>query len=225
MTFSIQKIVDRIYDIFSIFDFSYLVAGIATYLIVCYGLWRYELLKWSDNDFLNGTLSVLLSYLCGLISFTIGKSVRLFHIKYWLFEDVDERFMKCFNDAIIYSRDDNHPLKVYHTVHDCKLYYTEMWSFLRQCKEAAPTLSFVNRYWVMQAVYEGLSVSSLVGCILGIILCITKISTLHILIILTSIISLHFCCREGTRYAENQISEIIIAYKTFNFNNYDRIHQ
>lgn len=217
MNLGTQKIIDRISDIFSIFDFSYLVAGTATYLIICYGLWQYHLLQWSGNHIINGLISLILSYLCGLLSFAAGKLLRMGYIRFWLQEDVNARFFKCFNDAILYCRDADHPLMVYRTITDCKLYYTHMWAFLRHSHKAAATFSFINRYWVMQAVYEGLATSFLIGCILGVILCMTQITIIHIFILLFSVIAFFFCCHEGTRYAETQISEVVIAYKTFKF--------
>lgn len=50
---SLNKIVDRIGEIFNVFDFSYIVSGIASLAVISYGLWRYNLLYIFDNDLFN----------------------------------------------------------------------------------------------------------------------------------------------------------------------------
>ena len=50
---SLNKIVDRIGEIFNVFDFSYIVSGIASLAVISYGLWRYNLLYSFDNDLFN----------------------------------------------------------------------------------------------------------------------------------------------------------------------------
>ncbi len=214
---SVQKIVDRISEVFSIFDFSYFISGTTTYLIVCYGLWQYDLLQWPGTKLISIPISFLFAYLCGLITFAIGKLLRKCYVRYCLGKSMDDRFRTCFHAVVQYVREEEPRLRECATIADCKLYYTEMWSFLRQCEKAGATVAFINRYWVMQAVYEGLAASFLMGGVLGVILCSTKISFLSILIVITSFISFFFSCREGSRYADTQICEIVIAYKTFKF--------
>lgn len=217
MNLGVQKVIDRISDIFTIFDFSYLVAGITTFLIICYGLWHCDMLQLPDNFFIKGTLFIVISYLCGLISFAIGKFLRPFYVQLEGHGKINKRFFEIFNAAIVYSKDNTHPLKEYTTVKECKLYYTEMWSFLRQCEGAASMLSFINRYWVMQAVYEGLAASFLIGIGVGILLLWKTITFVSVLTTILCFICSLFCFHEGTRYADTQISEIVITYKNFKF--------
>lgn len=217
MNLGIQKIIDRISDIFTIFDFSYLVSGITTLLMICYGLWHCDMLQWPDNFLIKGTFFVIMSYLCGLISFAIGKFLRPYYVILEGRGNINVRFMEKFRTVVAYGKDSDHPLKECTTEGECKLYYTEMWSFLRQCEGAASTLSFINRYWVMQAVYEGLAASFLIGAAIGVLLLCEACSFVFISIIIIGIICSLFCCHEATRYAESQISEIVIAYKNFKF--------
>lgn len=44
MISSVAKIIDKIGEIFTVFDFSYIVSGVATFSVICYGLWQNDLL-------------------------------------------------------------------------------------------------------------------------------------------------------------------------------------
>ena len=70
---TIYKILDRIVDFFSIFDVSFLISGIATMTIICYGAWLYDLFTWLGDGFTHILYYAILSYICGLASFAFGK--------------------------------------------------------------------------------------------------------------------------------------------------------
>ena len=221
MISSVTKIIDKIGEIFTVFDFSYIVSGIASFSIICYGLWQNDLLGSLGSTSLNVIAAIIFTYLCGLLSFTIGKTIRATVIMYRrkhyvLLVKVEEtRFMTCFKEAVRYANKKEKILADYTDEDDCKMYYTEMWTYLRECENAAATMAFINKYWVMQAVYEGLIASSLIGLIVGFILYQGGFGLVCILLFLASGFASCFCCHEGTRYAEVQIKEIVIAYRYF----------
>lgn len=84
MISSVTKIIDRIGEIFTVFDFSYIVSGVASFSIICYGLWKNDLLGSLGGTSLNVIAAIIFTYLCGLLSFTIGKAVRTKVIDYEL---------------------------------------------------------------------------------------------------------------------------------------------
>lgn len=76
MSTNFQKIIDKISEAFSFFDFSFLISGAASFGICCYGLNRIGMKIESDNITLNVIVIIFSIYISGLISFAIGKWVR-----------------------------------------------------------------------------------------------------------------------------------------------------
>lgn len=224
MEANFQKIIDKISEAFSFFDFSFFVSGVATYGISCYFLWKLKELDPFQSITINVLLSIIFSYLCGVISFSCGKWIRLkcFEIrKYnWIqkFLKSPDSFAECFDKAIIYA---NKRPGVALTCNNLtepekKYYYTEMWSYLRNKSDAKDTVTFLNRYWVMQAVCEGLIFSSIIAFTGGItIYWILEQDITFLFISGIALLAFFILNREGRRYAETQILEVVIAYKHF----------
>ncbi len=242
MEANFQKIIDKISEAFSFFDFSYFVSGAATYGISCYFLKQFDKLKLFESTTANVLISIVLIYLCGVISFSCGKWLRL---KYFQIiriyskiarkcnqlirklrkkEKKDEgqlqpnSFAECFDNAITYANKRPGTILTCHalTIAEKKCYYTEMWAFLRNKPEAKETVAFLNRYWVMQAVCEGLIFSSILALIGGIIAWEFKENdVIFLLISVAAFFAFLILCREGRRYAETQILEVVIAYKHY----------
>ena len=70
---ALNKILDRIIDFFSILDISFLISGIATFTIVCYGAWLYDMFVWLGDGLEHLIYYIVLAYICGLVSFAFGK--------------------------------------------------------------------------------------------------------------------------------------------------------
>lgn len=214
MDLGIQKITERIAEFFTIFDFSFFISGITTFAAICYGLWETYLFYPFDSVFSNMTGCVVASYVCGLVSFAGGKYLRGKWIEK---QEIEEktRFMYYFTETIKYVKKNEYQENDYKNEYYCKTCYTEMWMNLRQNEKAKETLAFLNKYWVFQAIYEGLMSSCLVGIAVGIILLIVnELSWVYVIIIVVCFLSFFICRNEATRYAETQIKEIVIA----NFN-------
>ena len=64
MEANFQKIIDKISEAFSFFDFSYFVSGAATYGISCYFLKQFDELKLFESTTANVLISIVLIYLC-----------------------------------------------------------------------------------------------------------------------------------------------------------------
>lgn len=148
-----DKIFNRIADVFSIFDFSFIISGTTAFVQI------YIFLLFSNYDVL-GLLSehfnwyfvIFIIYILGLVMFALGRLVRQELLeqkkyKYKLFEE--------YNVCKAENKDKIDAL------------YCKYWDNLKtDAKEK--DYEYYNRLWVMTAVYEGLF-----GCvILGIILLI-----------------------------------------------------
>ena len=244
MEANFQKIIDKISEAFSFFDFSFFVSGAATYGISCYFLWQFDELKPFGSTTTNVLISIILIYLCGVISFSYGKWIRLKYFQItrgctkllkkfnwiqklqrrfnWIQKllRTPDRFVECFDKAIQYVNKGLEPNKQFprNTLLESEksYFYTEMWSFLRNRPEAKETVAFLNRYWVMQAVCEGLIFSSTLAFVGGIIAWEFKgNNVIYLVISVASFLAFLILCREGRRYAETQILEVVIAYKHF----------
>lgn len=227
MEANFQKIIDKISEAFSFFDFSFFVSGAATYGISCYFLWQFNELEPFKSTTINVLISIILIYLCGVISFSYGKLIRLKCFKItrkcnWiqkLFGRPDS-FVECFDKAIQYVNKGLESSK--QLPHNSLLesekgsFYTEMWTFLRNKPEAKETVAFLNRYWVMQAVCEGLIFSAALAFVGGITAWIFKENdVIYFVISVMAFLAFLILCREGRRYAETQILEVVIAYKHY----------
>lgn len=94
--------------------------------------------------------------------------------------------------------------------------YELMWIELGRMEEAAERYKFIQRFWVMQAAYEGLVFS----CTLAVIATLSArfnghLETLHVCLgIGLSIIGAICCLYEAKLCAETQIKEVILSYYT-----------
>lgn len=232
MQANFQKIIDKISEAFSFFDFSFFISGAATYGITCYFLWQFNELKTFQSTTANVLISIIFIYLCGVISFSCGKWIRLKCFQFLRSHKKEEEkeeskknkkqpytFAECFDNAITYvNKRPGTNLSCYSLTDDEKKYfYTEMWAYLRNKPEAKETLAFLNRYWVMQAVCEGLIFSSIIAFTGGIIAYVNLKPRDFTFLLISGMAILVFLIlnREGRRYAETQILEVVIAYKYF----------
>lgn len=205
MAANFQKIIDRISEAFSFFDFSFLISGSATFAICCYTLNRLGMDVSSDSSFLNVCVSIVGIYIAGLISFALGKKIRV-----WMVDNDGKHFEEIFNETVKFINDS----KAGNDKQNLKLQYAQMWACLRDNQEAKESMTFLNRLWVMQAVFEGLMFSSVIaivsGVILGIVITWNMCDVWYMII--GGLIAAIACYWEGKRYAETQIKEVIITY-------------
>lgn len=218
MNESVSKIIDRISDALNFFDFSFIVSGGLTFSILYLtvnNIYSIHLLA-AINTPAKIILCIGMVYICGLLSFAAGKCLRL---KILYLCNKKRRFSKIFTDALKFAQTHNNEgceeLERYSGNPDdeqrLKQYYTLMWMELRHYKDAEATIRHLNRFWVMQAVFEGLFFSFILTAACSIILADCKF-TYYALI---SPACAYICYIEAQRYAETQINEIVITYTKF----------
>lgn len=217
---NIQPIIDRVSEAFSFFDFSYFISGSATMTVILTFMWYNG--YWPSALFVSWIqipLLLISVYISGIISLASGKRIRkilitckclkiIFNIK-----DFNEIFINTYNAVEVANLlDDKNKL------FDNELEYTRMWGALRADESSSKTVEFLNKFWVTQALCEGLITS----CLLAIVsACITynngnriQYST-AIVISALSFLSLIALMYNARKNAENQIIEVILAYAQF----------
>ena len=220
MDTTFTKIFDRISEALNFFDFSFIVSGLMTLGIIYCSISNYytfDLSGYSKTVII--IAAIVMVYVSGLISFSVGKWLRLKILS----NGNKEYFNKVFCNALSFVNSEpyckSEEFSKYLDIDKFdntkyKSVYSKMWLDLRHCEEAKETMRHLNRFWMMQAVYEGLFTSSIVAIIASSCL-ICKSPVYFIIMALLSVICMRFCYIEARRYAETQILEIVIAYKKF----------
>lgn len=221
MNESVSKIIDRISDALNFFDFSFIVSGGMTFSILY--LTAYETCSTKLLPAFSTPAKVILCigliYICGLLSFAAGKYIRL---KILYSCNKNRKFSKVFTEALEFAKAHTNErceeLERYSENPDddkrLKRYYTLMWMELRHCKDAEATIRHLNRFWVMQAVFEGLFFSFTLAVLCSIILTIS-INLDYLYCCVITLFCIYICYIEAQRYAETQINEIVITYTKF----------
>ena len=205
METSLNKIMDRITNVFSVFDFSYIISGIAAFMIIyTYLSFTYSnvlLLLDSNHSWI---FIIFIIYILGLIMFTLGRYIRqeVFgqnKSKYQLFKKYG------------FSSE---------SVEEIDALLSQYWNNLRN-DNSERTYDYYNRLWVMTAVYEGLAGSAFLASAL-IILCFCRIVNSYgypygIIIILSILllmyILIYILFREAKKNAETIITDLIAINK------------
>lgn len=203
MNTSLNKIVDRIADVFSVFDFSFVISGVTAYMLIY--IWSlYNNIDLLLNINISWFFIIFIIYILGLIMFAIGRSIRqdLFRHKKYKYQIFKKHgFTSESNEEI-------------------DALFSQYWDNLRNDSNGK-SYDFYNRLWVMSAVYEGLvgdailafillissfcRVVSCYGCLCGSIL------ILIILILMSLLIYILF--REAKKNSETIITDLIVKYK------------
>ncbi len=205
METSLNKIMDRIANVFSVFDFSFIISGIAAFMIIyTYLSFTYSnvlLLLDSNHSWI---FIIFIIYILGLIMFTLGRYIRqeVFgqkKSKYQLFKKYG------------FSSE---------SVEEIDALFSQYWNNLRN-DNSERTYDYYNRLWVMTAIYEGLAGSAFLASAL-IILCFCRIVNSYgypygIIIILSILllmyILIYILFREAKKNAETIITDLIAINK------------
>lgn len=227
-----KSIIDKISEGLNFFDFSFFVSGFVTYVTLLY-FFGEMFCKTIEYTTVTGVLaSIVLSYICGIISFSMGKWIRtkiqwLFHWKWlgdWRDRDFDEIFKESQENFIAFSglceefgATLNTPV-LYNDAGNVmnfnKFSYSAMWIEIRKLDEKGVYYRPLYRQWVMQAICEGLAFSFLLIFVLSIFVLFFVEVWVYLYVCSLILAFIAFCasCYEGRRYAENQIKEVIISY-------------
>lgn len=222
MNESISKIIDKISDALNFFDFSFIVSGGLTFSIIYFTVDYLNISPLFFNT-INTPLKIITCigaiYICGLLSFAAGKNIRLAMLnllnKERCFANIFKMTLKFIEKN---GGNNSNEINSFINEEECilKLYYTSMWLKLRHCADAEATIKHLNRFWVMQAVFEGLYFSFILAIICCAILMSVNQNFSYCIYITLS--GAFICYKEAQRYAETQINEIVIAYNKFILN-------
>lgn len=212
-----QKIIDKISEAFSILDFSYIISGSLTFLLILFDMHMHHEDFMMENMTLTVVCGIFLSYICGLISWIIGKSIRriLFLLRG---SSLEADFREIYEQTVKSIGDTNHsqlsPIVNY------SFAYEYMWICLGTIPESHDRVNYIHRFWVMQAVYEGLICSFLVA--FGVLIDIWIMQKeefipcpIFLFFIVLILIIVYLCIEEARRCARVQISEVILSYYVY----------
>ena len=206
---SFQKIIDILSNAFSILDFSYIVSGGFTLGIVLFDLHYHYYEFFIRNISITIVCGIFLAYICGLSSWIIGRLIRK------IVQNTDKDFEETYDRTMNALASNALSL----SVSDKKLAYSYMWIELHKKEEAREQIIFMNRMWVMQAVFEGLIFSFIVaiGVLIDLKWGLNKdISWLEFIVIFAVLLSsVWLSAIEARRYARTQIREVILSYYSY----------
>lgn len=206
---SFQKIIDILSNAFSILDFSYIVSGGFTLGIVLFDLHYHYYEFFIRNISITIVCGKFLAYICGLSSWIIGRLIRK------IVQNTDKDFEETYDRTMNALASNALSL----SVSDKKLAYSYMWIELHKKEEAKEQIIFMNRMWVMQAVFEGLIFSFIVaiGVLIDLKWGLNKdISWLEFIVIFAVLLSsVWLSAIEARRYARTQIREVILSYYSY----------
>lgn len=206
---SFQKIIDKLSNAFSILDFSYIVSGGFTLGIVLFDLHYHYYEFFIRNISITIVCGIFLAYICGLSSWIIGRLIRK------IVQNTDKDFEETYDRTMNALASNALSL----SVSDKKLAYSYMWIELHKKEEAKEQIIFMNRMWVMQAVFEGLIFSFIVaiGVLIDLKWGLNKdISWLEFIVIFAVLLSsVWLSAIEARRYARTQIREVILSYYSY----------
>lgn len=226
-----KKTIEDILEGLNFFDFSFFISGFATFFTLMF--FMEELFdKTYEYKSVYGILAaIILIYVCGVVSFSMGKIIRTLIRKYlekarWNWLKV-KSFDELFEEGQKWALENKKKTMPGATTNDLPgqlsfldqkgMAYSAMWIEIRRKDERGTYYKPLYRQWVMQAVCEGLMFSFLLIILLSVVAIYINTkehSSYHLYIAssILAIIGIWGCCREAQRYAENQIKEVVISY-------------
>jgi hypothetical protein len=154
---SLRLVFEKIGAFFDIFDLSFFVSG----AVGLAALWMWITFAGLNFDYLGGWLQVVAvlagSYVTGLVCFASGRWLR--HAIFRRKEDkATDKAVEDLLHAHGLMKDPglSHYVDPQNTHRGVGRLYVRMWAEMRKTKELANSLTFINRYWVMAATYDGL---------------------------------------------------------------------
>ena len=225
-----KKTIEDILEGLNFFDFSFFISGFATFFTLMFFLEELFDKTYEYKSVYGVMAAIILIYVCGVVSFSMGKIIRTLIRKYIL-EKIKWDLLKVKSFDELFEEGQKWALEnKKKTMHNATkkelpgqlslseqkgMAYSAMWIEIRRKDECGIYYKPLYRQWVMQAVCEGLMFSFLL-IILFSVVAIFKEHSGYFLYIALSIIGICGCCREAQRYAENQIKEVIISYYELN---------
>lgn len=226
-----KKTIEDILEGLNFFDFSFFISGFATFFTLMFFMEELFAKTYEYKSVYGVLAAIILIYVCGVVSFSMGKIIRTLIRKYlekarwnWLkvksFDELFEEGQKWVleNKKKTMPGATTNDLPGQLSFSDQKgMAYSAMWIEIRRKDEMGTYYKPLYRQWVMQAVCEGLMFSFLLIILLSVVAIYINTkehSSYHLYIAssILAIIGIWGCCREAQRYAENQIKEVVISY-------------
>lgn len=156
----LNKVIDALGNAFSVFDFSFFISGAVTLGFIALDLHYYghdgilQLQGWTSV-----LIYILAIYVCGLMSWSVGKLLRWGLLRLlWGKDGIKKDFDKIFEEAKAVYVSKGEATKKQNSTS-----YQEMWIEIENDSKYAGRMSYLNKMWVMVALFEGLSFSWIVG--------------------------------------------------------------
>lgn len=231
VTDAVKPLIERLVDIFGVFDLSFFVAG-----AVCFGALAFCVYASSGPKPIELDLSKLVGlqsgavivacYVLGLVCFAAGRRIR------WLFYPAAKLYRSLpskLRDFGLHERyaaflpeepkADASPEAWWAYVGTMKHLYTRLWAEARQSKELIPSFNLLMRYWVMAAMCDGLAAAFLVWSAAWAYWVFAAAHpaipppslVIKIAVLPASVAAFVACLGEGNRYGEYQMSELIAS--------------
>ena len=226
-----KKTIEDILEGLNFFDFSFFISGFATFFTLMFFMEELFAKTYEYKSVYGVLAAIILIYVCGVVSFSMGKIIRTLIRKYlekarWNWLKV-KSFDELFEEGQKWALENKKKTMPGATTNDLPgqlsfsdqkgMAYAAMWIEIRRKDERGTYYKPLYRQWVMQAVCEGLMFSFLLIILLSVVAIYINTkehSSYHLYIAssILAIIGIWGCCREAQRYAENQIKEVVISY-------------
>lgn len=226
-----KKTIEDILEGLNFFDFSFFISGFATFFTLMFFMEELFAKTYEYKSVYGVLAAIILIYVCGVVSFSMGKIIRTLIRKYlekarWNWLKV-KSFDELFEEGQKWALENKKKTMPGATTNDLPgqlsfsdqkgMAYSAMWIEIRRKDERGTYYKPLYRQWVMQAVCEGLMFSFLLiiqFSVVAIYINTKEHSSYHLYIAssILAIIGIWGCCREAQRYAENQIKEVVISY-------------
>lgn len=226
-----KKTIEDILEGLNFFDFSFFISGFATFFTLMFFMEELFAKTYEYKSVYGVLAAIILIYVCGVVSFSMGKIIRTLIRKYlekarWNWLKV-KSFDELFEEGQKWALENKKKTMPGATTNDLPgqlsfsdqkgMAYSAMWIEIRRKDEMGTYYKPLYRQWVMQAVCEGLMFSFLLIILLSVVAIYINTkehSSYHLYIAssILAIIGIWGCCREAQRYAENQIKEVVISY-------------
>lgn len=226
-----KKTIEDVLEGLNFFDFSFFISGFATFFTLMFFMEELFAKIYEYKSVYGVLAAIILIYVCGVVSFSMGKIIRTLIRKYlekarWNWLKV-KSFDELFEEGQKWALENKKKTMPGATTNDLpgqlsfsdqkRMAYSAMWIEIRRKDERGTYYKPLYRQWVMQAVCEGLMFSFLLIILLSVVAIYINTkehSSYHLYIAssILAIIGIWGCCREAQRYAENQIKEVVISY-------------
>ena len=212
---ALKSIFDKVSDFFDIFDLSFIVSGATSFSAIAF--WWYLADRPSPVDLRSGLgifATVMSCYVSGLACFAVGRWIRTTS-----YARKTAKFTTAMTTILTaHGLDTEEPFAGYLAraeSHGAWRLYVRLWAELRRKLHPSPSLSLLNRYWVLAATYDGLVIAEALWIIviLGWTLGLSGANRLNPIIGIPTCLGLGLALvaslREAGRYVQYQVEELV----------------